>query len=30
MSRPKLAKKYGVGSIRTIYFILKKVRWKRH
>jgi hypothetical protein len=26
MSGPKLAKKYGVGSTRTIYLILEKVR----
>jgi Mor family transcriptional regulator len=26
MSGPKLAKKYGVGSVRTIYLILEKVR----
>jgi hypothetical protein len=29
MSGPKLAKKYGVGSTRTIYLILEKVRQQR-
>jgi hypothetical protein len=27
MSGPKLARKHGVGSIRTIYRILEKYRW---
>jgi hypothetical protein len=29
MSGPKLAKKYSVGSTRTIYGILEKVRTER-